>query len=243
MSASLKESHNSDIKYNTSGFLATRAVLDRSKTDQFVEATDLRFDVIVTDSGKVPETPELEGARDISGIFGNDIRGKYRLLRKPLYTLSEQDNSYIIELDDQTIDTRVRNNGIEPGIGYLEETLKYVNGAVRRGLSESLTREKLGFKEQWFSYFATGVETFAGLADIIKGNGSISVLTYTMVINIMIWSSIRDASPDVLKRRPAFRSSWKESWLPPLPIDKWVVGETILAIQRPDFVVSASKRW
>lgn len=108
-----------------------------------------------------------------------------------------------------------------------------LNKAARAGLSESLTQEKLGWHDQRLAYFLYGVYfSLFSAENLLRSEPPIQLADLAaLVLFCHPWTRFWLLShPPFLfqEENQLSRRSWKEAWLPLVPVDKWIIGQILL---------------
>ncbi|MDP3987923.1 MAG: hypothetical protein Q8P80_02155 [Candidatus Levybacteria bacterium] len=223
------------IILNRSGNLSNTTKLDQETADDYMRVSDMRKDIIIVDSEKIPERQAVRVGSDTLAFRAIEpIERLTQIILKsdPDYTLMKQDKKVEIQIHERVIDDKIRKAHPVHASDYKEQFLEFINKAVKSGLSESLKSEKLGYREQSTNYFGYAFVLPASIwnassgkmEDIIYSAGIFYL--YNICVNLVHYSD-----PSLIEKpfRPAFvRRSLKETLFLMLPLDKYIAGEYFL---------------
>ena len=170
----------------------------------------------------------------------------HTLTRKEDYIWQQ---SWEVSVHERVIDDLIRKKGYIDRQDYEEQFLAALNKAVKQGVVQALFQEKLGWHDQrnhylYYSFYIAAFPLFVYLDVNLTGShlGKMIWFGGLLVVNIGSNAIINSGQKslqrflnrllpeDLRPPLPPFfpKRDWKEFWLPPLPIEKWIAGRGFL---------------
>jgi len=199
-----------------------------------MDISDMRRDIVITDSDDKTEDQTSQVGADILAFklipTFDDLRNTV-IFRKPSYKIVKSKNQFEIQIFEDSIDKRVREDGYVNRNDYSDQFKHELNRSIKSGLQSCLTSEKLGIQDQILSY-ATYLGYFSRIPpEFIQSN--FHLFQPHDLIGIPFLSLVANAMHHLLHRSsdnipPNVRRSLKELILPIVPVDKWITGSSYL---------------
>ena len=249
-----------EIFYNRTGNLSQATALDKKLAEQFMRVSDLRLDVVITDSDKKPEQSTVAVGSDVLAwrtvVPLNELT-KIVLRPKRYRQTKIADARYIIQIHDQVIDDDIRKLGYKDREDYDKQYLARLKTEVKGGLAEALCWEKLGLRAQspnWRVYIISAMGSSLLLYD-----GSLQGVIMLIGTNILVihpaynfvWNKLAERHQQIsnlLGRHgvnvqfplPPFINprDWKHAFMPVVPVDKYYKGRRFLAQHGEELIIA-----
>ena len=243
-----------EIFYSRTGNLSQVTTLDKELADRFMDAADLRLDVLITDSGKKPEQSTVTVGSDVLAWRTIVPLGELTkiVLRPKRYRQTEiVQGQYRIQIHDQIIDDDIRRSGYQDREDYDRQYLARLKTEVKGGLVETLWWEKLGLRTQFINWYPYVMGMTAAVDLLITSERHLESLImivgplifvihplYAFMSNMAIQRYQQD-TPDLLPPvHPRINPrDWKHAFMPIVPVDKWYKGRRFLAQHGEDLII------
>lgn len=239
------------------GNLSQTTTLNNEVIADFMRVSDLRLDVVIEDSDKMPERNAVSVGSDIlawRSIAPLSDLTKVVFRPKKFHQTEIADGRYRILIHDRIIDDDIQKRGFQGQEDYADKYLARLNGEVKKGLAETIRREKLGLRNQFANYFVyflalgylplnvnLGPQAVAGslaslffiVHPLLAHNSNITAQRLQQL------REFRSLFPDLhISLPPSVNPrSWKEAFLPVVPVDKWIKGRRFLAKHGTELII------
>lgn len=231
-----RQEHPFQVIYNRTGNLSQTTKLNKEKADDFMKVSDMRRHILIVDT-------DVQLKKDAVSVSSDTLAFRFiepisklteiRFRSKPFYTLVKRDSNFEIQIHDRAIDDKIRLNHFIDRTDYNEQFLKLLNKAVKSGLSESVFREKLGFRTHDASYgFYLGWFFWAVILNIQHDRSPIMPMNIIGLFPIHIVGNYIKGNVNPENSRP-----WNESFMPLVPVDKYFLGLIFLARNGKNIVI------
>lgn len=249
-----------EIFYTRTGNLSQTTTLNKSLAEEFMRVSDLRLDVVITDSDKMPERSGVRVGSDIlawKSVAPLSHLSKITLRSQKYHQTEIADGQHRIQIHDKIIDDDIRKKSPESAEAYERMFLAKLNKEVKDALVETVRWEKLGFRTQYNNYLpyfiaVTNIPWVAlngGLRGVVFFLAAQSLVVnpfYTFISNISIerYRAFKDLvlpnevgmlipiPPNINPR------DWKHAFMPAVPIDKWYKGTRFLARHGDNLIIA-----
>lgn len=246
------------IVLNRAGNLSQTTQLNEEIADGFMKRSDMRRDIVIVDSDRKPEVEGVDEVVVGHGLLGlrgfRPLRDLTAIEFKPqsFHTLTRKGDyiwqqSWEVAIQERVIDDLIRKKGYIDRSDYEEQFLAALNKVVKQGVVQALFQEKLGWHDQKGNYVGYLLYTAAFPINVFFDSkagthiGKILWLGLLPILNIGAnYISNRYIEPLQQLNRFLFNNNppplppsfpnrnWKELWLPPFPIEKWIAGRRFL---------------
>lgn len=231
--------------YNRTGIMSETTAVNDEVATRFMKVSDLRRHIVIVDSGKEPEKNAVAVSSDtLAWRSVAPISELAKIVHRPRrYHQVETDGDVnIVSIHDKVIDADIRKTTYSNKEEYEQRFLERLQTEVKSAVIGILFEEKLGFREQrhdWITYLIgspvlLSVVSSGDYWNLVK----FGVLEFGLLHPFSNMAEVREFKkweefnrfsgnsfipPDVNPR------SWKKSFYPLLPVEKWAAGRLLLA--------------